>query len=122
MGTIYAAQENVEDYINSWDGNHADRDDIADGVVQELIDAIEEVTEEYREAAEAMGEGGTQHEERADELEGYRDEVESMQGDLDEFDGQLQDDDETPLDAKEAEDWASDIRSKVEDALGNCPL
>jgi hypothetical protein len=151
MSQVYAAVENAEDEIASWDGE--DAEDLAE-VLRNAAEEIRTVSEEYGEAAEAMQGAGEEMQEKADELESWAGDIESAADDLPE---QPEDEDPDNVDAavlakrvadraaaeakgekvpsaeeaaEEAEaahaealeEWRQAVRDAASEPLGNCPV
>lgn len=120
LSNVYAAQEEVEDYLAGWDG---DMDDLR-STIESAVEQIREVKDEYEEAAEAMGEAGQYGEsrERADELESWLCDIEGTGDDLDDFEGDVDENDE-PKDADEFEEWKQHVIDQVQGSdLFTCPI
>lgn len=121
MSQVYAAQENVEDFLVQWEG---DLDDLT-GEVESAIDEVRDVAEEYRESADSQrahfpdSEVADECEEKADELDDWVGTLENLS--LEPFEGERNDDDE-PVDPDEFTEWMEAIKETVETAFGECPL
>jgi hypothetical protein len=130
LSRVYGAQEQLEDFVNGWDGS--DLQELKDAC-EECASELKDVAQEYSESADnirnTISESPTadECEEKSQNIEGWADEIESAGESLEEFEGEDEDESEDDEDAKPEDEtkriaWADACKEAVNDALGNCPL
>lgn len=145
LSVLYAAQEAASDALSDWDGLDLDA---AREILTELAEGVREAGQVYIEGAGNM-EDGFGHEtyqsselrEKGEALESAADEIETAGDDLDEFDEEaaweeVLSDNDLPEDydretddsgvagevEEKRDEWADDVRSKVEDAISEAEV
>lgn len=131
LSRVYSAQEQLSDFVESWDGS--DLQELKDAC-DECASELKEVAQEYEDSASSIRDafqGGSSTaddcDEKAENLNTWAEEIESAGNDLEEFEGEEpgedEDEDESkPEDETKRIDWMDECKSAVQDALGNCPL
>ena len=159
MSSVYAAQEELEDFMGQWNGEDLSE---VQSACESCGEAIREVSQEYADAAEAMSGAGSEMQEKADNLDQWASDIEDAGNQPDEFEptypeaiecpeclgkpaegGETVEDsaehkgegeycckvcnhvfeeEDTNADGQTLEEWADEIRSTVEDVVGNCPV
>jgi len=133
LSRVYSAQENVEDFVNDWDGDEGDVSALRDAL-EEAAEEIREVGQEYQESADnirdSFSESSTadECEEKAQELEGWADEIESAMDELTDFepdeDETKEADDDEPRDSegRTADEWREAMVEAAQGPLSDCPV
>ena len=139
LGTIYAAQEAFEDFINSWSPGEEDgTDDIAEAL-REAATSIREAAESYRESAQSIEDGfghptsmSEELEEKADEVEGWADNIDSHADDFPELadftteeddpDADEDDEDAEPVEVPDIESWVDACIEHANEIITECPV